>query len=225
MPVSSNIDAVMISHDHYDHLDMSTIEHLSPQGTLFFVPLGIGAHLERWDVPDSQIFELEWWEVQKLGSLTIICTPNRHYSGRGLFDYKATLWSSWSVLGPEHRFFFSGDTGYSKLLGTHQEIGDKFGPFDLSIIKVGAYGPGASWLDIHMTPEDAIKVHLEIRGKRMLPVHWATFDMALHPWDEPIKRALVAAEENNVELVTPRIGDVVATGQPFSSTNWWERVK
>ena len=216
------IDAVMISHDHYDHLDMLTIKRLSPQGTLFFVPVGVGAHLERWNVPDSQIIELDWWEEQALGNLTIVSTPNRHYSGRGLFDYKATLWSSWSVIGPEHRLFFSGDTGYSKLF---QDIGSKFGPFDLSIIKVGAYGPGDPWLDIHMTPESAIRVHLDIQGKRMLPVHWATFDMALHPWDEPIKRALNAANEHKVELVTPRIGEVVAMGHPFDSTNWWESVK
>ena len=218
----TQIDAVMISHDHYDHLDMATIQHLAPQGTQFFVPLGIGAHLEEWGVPQDQINELEWWDSKKIGNLTMICTPNRHYSGRSLSDYKKTLWSSWSVIGPDHRFFYSGDTGYSQLF---QEIGNRFGPFGLTIIKVGAYGPGASWLDIHMNPEDAIRVHLDVQGKRMLPVHWATFNMAIHDWDEPIKRAIKAASENNVDLVTPRVGEVIVVGEPFLSDRWWEEVK
>ena len=174
----TQIDVVTISHDHYDHLDRATIQHLAPQGTQFFVPLGIGAHLEEWGVPEDQINELEWWESIEMGELTIVCTPTRHYSGLELFDFKTTFWSSWSVIGPDHRFFYSGDTGYSQFF---QQIGNRFGPFDLSIIKIGAYGPGANWIDIHMDPEDAIKVHMEVKGKRMLPVHWATFNMA-HDW-------------------------------------------
>jgi len=217
----TNIDVVVISHDHYDHLDIATIQHLAPQGTQFFVPIGIGAHLEEWGVPEDQINELEWWESKELGELTVICTPNRHYSGRDLFDQKATLWSSWTVIGPDNRFFYSGDTGYSQLF---QQIGNRFGPFDLSIIKIGAYGPGASWIDIHMTPEDAIRVHMDVKGKRMLPVHWATFNMAIHDWDEPIKRALKAAGENNVDLVTPRVGELVVVGESFLSESWWEEV-
>jgi len=218
----TQIDVVTISHDHYDHLDMATIQHLAPQGTQFFVPLGIGAHLREWGVPEDQINELEWWESKEMGDLTVVCTPTRHYSGRDLFDFKATFWSSWSIIGPDHRFFYSGDTGYSQLF---RQIGNRFGPFDLSIIKIGAYGPGANWIDIHMDPEDAIKVHMEVKGKRMLPVHWATFNMAIHDWDEPIKRAVEAASENNVDLVTPRVGEVVVVGEPFLSDNWWEEVK
>ena len=137
------------------------------------------------------------------------------------FYLSVTLWSSWTVIGPDNRFFYSGDTGYSQLF---QQIGNRFGPFDLSIIKIGAYGPGASWIDIHMTPEDAIRVHMDVKGKRMLPVHWATFNMAIHDWDEPIKRALKAAGENNVDLVTPRVGELVVVGEPFLSENWWEEV-
>ena len=135
------IDAVMISHDHYDHLDMAAVQHLANKGALIFVPLGIGAHLERWGVDQKQIVELNWWESRSVGGIKIVGTPSRHYSGRQLFDQKATLWSSWSVLGPEHRFYYSGDTGYS---GHFKQIGDRLGPFDLSIIKVGAYGPGPS---------------------------------------------------------------------------------
>jgi len=119
-------------------------------------------------------------------------------------------------------FFYSGDTGYSQLF---QQIGDQYGPFDLSIIKIGAYGPSQNWIDIHMDPENAIRVHMDVQGKRMLPVHWATFNMAHHDWDEPIKRAVKAASENNVDLVTPRVGEVVEAGQPFFSPPWWEDVK
>ncbi len=216
------IHAVVISHDHYDHLDMDTVVHLASQGTQFFVPLGIGAHLQRWHIPAAQINELEWWQEKSFRNLTIVSTPNRHYSGRGLSDYKATLWSSWSILGPQHRVFYSGDTGYSKLFS---HIGEKFGPFDLDILKIGSYGPTQSWIDIHMTPEDAVKVHLDLKGKRLLPVHWATFNLGLHDWDEPIKRALDAANAEGVDIVTPRIGEVVTVGQPFDSTKWWEAIK
>ena len=218
----TGIDAVVISHDHYDHLDMTTIQRLAPQGTRFLVPLGVGAHLERWDVPAGQITELEWWEPSRVGGLEVVCTPNQHLFRPGLLDYKATLWSSWSIVGQAHRVFYSGDTGYSKLF---REIGDRYGPFDLSIIKIGAYGPGQSWLDIHMAPEDAVRVHVDVRGQRMLPVHWATFNLAIHNWDEPIERTLVAARKRGIDLVTPRVGEIVTSGNPFPASRWWARVK
>ena len=216
------IDAVVISHDHYDHLDMQTVRYLSARGTHFFVPLGVGSHLDEWDVRKNQITEMDWWESTQIGGLTVICTPAQHYSGRGVFDYKETLWSSWSVVGPEHRVFYSGDSGFSSHF---QSIGDELGPFDLSIIKVGQYGPGASWIYSHMDPEQAIEAHLAVRARRMLPVSWATFNIAFHDWDEPIKRAVKAANEKNAELVTPLVGSVVTAGRPFESSNWWEDVR
>ena len=216
------IDAVLISHDHYDHLDMDSVRHLSARGARFFVPLGIGAHLERWGVPAAQIEELEWWQQRTLGGVQFFCTPTRHYSGRGLNDRSATLWSSWAVVGPQHRFFYSGDTGYS----THfQEIGSRFGPFDMAFIKIGAYGPGAAWLDIHMSPEHAVQAHRDVRGKRMFPVHWSTFNLAYHDWDEPIRRAAAEAGRTGVELVTPRPGEWVDAAREFRSTPWWEAVR
>ena len=216
------IDAVMISHDHYDHLDMLTVQHLAKKGSHFFVPLGIGAHLEAWDIPASQITDLDWWESKRLGAVTFVCTPSQHYSGRGLFDRMETLWASWSAIGPEHRMFYSGDTGFSEHF---QEIGQRYGPFDLGIFKVGAYGPSDYWHDVHVDPEEAIQGHLAIRGRRLLPVHWATFNLGLHDWDEPIKRAVRTAQEHNVDLVTPRLGEVVTIGQEFHSAPWWEDVK
>ena len=216
------IDAVMISHDHYDHLDMRTIQYLSSRGTHFVVPLGVGAHLDEWDVPKRQITELDWWGSAEIEGLTIICTPAQHYSSRGIFDYKATLWSSWSVIGPKHRIFYSGDSGFADHF---QQIGNRLGPFDLGIFKVGQYGPGASWIYSHMNPEDAVKAHLAVQADRMLPVSWGTFNIAFHDWDEPIKRAVKAANAQNVDLVTPRVGEVVTMGEPFRSHSWWEEVR
>jgi L-ascorbate metabolism protein UlaG (beta-lactamase superfamily) len=216
------IDAVIISHDHYDHLDMRTIQYLSSKGTHFFVPLGVGSHLDEWEVPKRQITELDWWESTEIKGLTIVCTPAQHYSSRGIFDYKETLWSSWSVIGPKHRVFYSGDTGFASHF---QQIGNRLGPFDLGIIKIGQYGPGASWSYSHMDPEQAIEAHLAVRARRMLPVSWGTFNAAFHNWDEPIKRAVKAADEKNVELVTPRVGEVVIAGKHFNSYSWWEEVR
>ena len=216
------IDAVMISHDHYDHLDMHTVQHLAKKGTHFFVPLGIGAHLEAWDIPASQITDLDWWESKQLGEVTFVCTPSQHYSGRGLFDRMETLWASWSTVGPEHRVFYSGDTGFSEHF---QEIGQRYGPFDLGIFKVGAYGPSDYWHDVHVDPEEAIQGHLDIQGRVLLPVHWATFNLGLHDWDEPIKRTLKTAQEHKVDVVTPRLGELVTIGQPFLSSPWWESVQ
>jgi L-ascorbate metabolism protein UlaG (beta-lactamase superfamily) len=216
------IDAVLISHDHYDHLDMDTVRHLAQRGSRFLVPLGIGAHLERWGVPPAQIEELEWWQERSLGNVRIVCTPTRHYSGRGLGNRSTTLWSSWSVIGPQHRFFYSGDTGYGKLF---QEIGTRFGPFDMAFVKIGAYGPGAAWTDIHMTPEQAVQVNRDVRARRMFPVHWSTFNLAYHDWDEPIRRTVAEAARVGVDLVTPRVGEVVDADRPFQSTRWWEAVR
>jgi L-ascorbate metabolism protein UlaG (beta-lactamase superfamily) len=216
------IDAVLVSHDHYDHLDMETVRALAARGTRFFVPLGIGAHLERWGVPLAQIEEMEWWQKKTLGGVELVCTPTRHYSGRSLGDRSATLWSSWSVLGPRHRFFYSGDTGYSRHF---EEIGARLGPFDIAFVKIGAYGPGAPWADIHMPPEQAVQAHREVRAKRMFPVHWSTFNLAYHDWDEPIRRTVAEARRTGVELVTPRLGEWVDADREFASTPWWERVR
>ncbi|HSW20488.1 MAG TPA: MBL fold metallo-hydrolase [Ramlibacter sp.] len=216
------IDAVIISHDHYDHLDMETVRHLAKRGSRFFVPLGVGAHLERWGVPAGQIEEMEWWQQRTLGSVQIVSTPTRHYSGRGPSNRSSTLWSSWSVVGPQHRFFYSGDTGYSQHF---RDIGAKLGPFDMAFVKIGAYGPGAAWTDIHMPPEQAVQVHREVRAKRMFPVHWSTFNLAYHDWDEPIRRAVAEATRTGVELVTPRLGEWVDADREFKSTRWWELVR
>ena len=209
------IDAVLISHDHYDHLDMHAIKHFADAGTRFYVGLGIGSHLERWGVADTQIHEMDWWESLPLNTITIYCTPARHYSGRRDAD-NSTLWSSWVVKGEHRSLYYSGDTGYTSHFST---IRERLGPIDLSIMKIGAYGD--SWLDIHMDPESAMQAHLDVGADVFYPVHWATFNLAYHAWDEPIERTLSVAADNGVKVVTPRVGERYDFDIPFSSRLWW----
>lgn len=212
-----HVDAVVISHDHYDHLDMPVMRALAARGTHFAVPLGVGAHLERWGVPAAQIHDLDWHESFVLKGLTITATPARHYSGRNPRYKDETLWASWAVRGPKHRFFFSGDSGYTTQF---RSIGEKYGPFDLTLIKIGASDP--TWADIHMTPEEAVRTHRDVQGKVMIPVHWATFNLGFHPWREPPDRAMAAAIKDGVTLVIPRPGALVEPEvvQPPQEI-WW----
>jgi len=211
------IDAVVISHDHYDHLDMSTVRALAARGTHFVVPLGIGAHLERWRVPAAQIHELDWNGSITLNGLSITSTRARHYSGRNPRHGNETLWSSWVVKGPAHRFFFSGDSGYTKAFAA---IGEQHGPFDLTLIKIGASDP--TWSEIHMTPEEAIQTHRDVRGRVMLPVHWATFNLGFHAWDDPPDRAVAAAAKSGVSLYVPKPGELVEPSALPSQQRWWK---
>ena len=216
------IDVVLISHNHYDHMDKATIRHLAGQGTKFFVPLGTAPLLQQWGIADAQIRSFNWWEEESINGVQLVATPARHYSNRGTFDYKKTFWLSWSILGPQNRAFFSGDTGYSK---SFTEIGEKLGPFDLGIIKVGAYGPGQAWIDIHMDPENAMQTAKDVGAKLVLPVHWGTFNLAYHAWDEPIERAVAAAQPNGVKLAAPHPGELVDAANPPAVTRWWREVK
>lgn len=214
------IDAVLISHDHYDHLDMETIKALGAKGSVFFVPLGIGAHLERWGIDTKQIREMQWWETAQLGSLRIHCTPARHYSGRKAVD-NSTLWSSWFVTSEKNSFYFSGDTGYAPHF---KEIKQRLGPVNLTLMKVGAYGKPEGWVDIHMTPESAVQAHRDLGGEVLLPIHWATFNLAYHAWEEPIERTLKAAEQNPaVKVITPKVGERFEMNQPFENTVWYKK--
>lgn len=211
------INAVLISHDHYDHLDMQTIQALAESGSAFFVPLGVGAHLERWGVDPDQIREMDWWDSIEINSVRIHCTPARHYSGRRRMD-NSTLWSSWLVRSPTRSFYFSGDTGYADHF---KEIRSRLGPVDLTLMKVGAYGDPEGWFDIHMNPESAVKAQLDLGAGVMLPVHWATFNLAYHAWAEPIERALVAARGQPFKVITPQIGARYEFSENFENKEWW----
>lgn len=211
------IDAVLISHDHYDHLDIDTVIGLArTQRAPFVVPLGIGAHLRKWGIPESRIVELDWNESHRIGELTLVCTPARHFSGRTL-RRNTTLWASWVIAGPRHRAFFGGDTGYTK---SFAEIGADHGPFNLTLLPVGAYHP--AWPDIHMNPEEAVRAHLDITESGLLvPIHWATFRLAPHPWAEPVQRLLAAADPAGVQVAVPRPGQRVDHQSPALDP-WWQ---
>lgn len=215
----TGIDAVVISHDHYDHLDMATVRQLAQGGTQFYVGLGIGAHLERWGVARTQIHEMAWWEQADVRGVRIHCTPARHYSGRTSMN-NSTLWASWMLQGPRHSLYFSGDTGYA---GHFAEIRQRLGAPDMALMKIGAYG--STWLDIHMDPEAAVRAHRELGARTLLPVHWATFNLAYHAWEEPITRTLAAAARLGAEVITPRVGEVFEFGQPFQSQAWYHPVR
>lgn len=211
------IDVVIISHDHYDHLDSDSIQALSKRGTRFVVPIGIGAHLEAWGVPADQLTELGWWEDVRIQDVQIVCTPSRHFSGRELFDRFATLWSGWALVGPTSRVYFSGDSGY----GPHfAEIGRRLGPFDLTLIEVGSYD--SAWPDVHLGPEQALQAYRDVRGRHLLPVHWATFVMGNHGWTEPGERLLAAISPSD-SLILPRPGQrVIASPETdLPRERWW----
>ena len=213
------LDAVILSHDHYDHLNEQTIRALRERVPLFVVPLGVGAHLEYWGVPPERIRELDWWERTDVGGVEVVCTPARHFSGRSLTDSGRTLWSSWAVLGRERRVFFSGDTG---MFPGFREIGERLGPFDATLLEVGAYD--ADWADVHMGPEQAVEAHRMLRGDLMLPIHWGTFDLAFHGWTEPAERLLVAAEGAGVRVAVPRPGESVSVAAPAAVDRWWPQL-
>jgi L-ascorbate metabolism protein UlaG (beta-lactamase superfamily) len=213
------LDAVVISHDHYDHLDYESVVALRDRGVTFIVPLGVGAHLAYWGVPETRIIELDWWEHTRIGDLEITCTPARHASGRTAVDNDATLWASWAVRSPRHRVWYSGDTGLFPAL---REIGARLGPFDATMIEVGQYNN--AWPDWHMGPEQAVMAHGMVNGRLMLPVHWATLALALHSWTEPIERALAAGQAKSATLVAPRPGQSFEPASPPAIERWWPEV-
>ena len=211
-----HIDIVAVSHDHYDHLDMRSIQALAAQGAEFVVPLGMGAHLQRWGVKPARINELDWYDTASIAGLRLLAAPARHYSGRGILGRDRVQWASWVVLGSRARVFFSGDSGYA---AEFARIGRHFGPFDLTLIKIGASDP--TWEEVHMSPEDAVRTHRDLRGKLLLPVHWATFNLAHHAWNEPAQRFVAAAQAQQVAYAVPRPGEPVEPGVSEPRNVWW----
>lgn len=200
-----DIDLIIVSHDHYDHLDYPTITRLAGRDTLWVTSLGVGAHLETWGVHPYRIVELDWWQEVEVAGLRVVATPGRHFSGRGPGASAATFWSSWAICGPKHSVWFSGDTGLWE--EGFAEIGERFGGFDLSLIEIGAWHP--AWGSIHLGPENAMKVHELVRAKTFMPVHWGTFNLALHAWDQPIVHLMDLAEKHNAQLLSPMMGETV----------------
>ena len=220
------LDAVIISHDHYDHLDHSSIIQLARLDVPFITSLGVGARLEAWGVPAGRITELDWWEHTELqpagtraSSIRITAAPSQHFSGRSLGDRNQTAWSSFHFQGPKHSVFFSGDTG---LTPEYTEIRERLGRPDLVMLEVGAYHP--AWGDIHLGPENALRAHALLGGRALLPVHWGTFNLAMHAWDEPAETLVRLAPAHAATLVMPRLGEAVEPARAERAQPWWRAV-
>jgi L-ascorbate metabolism protein UlaG (beta-lactamase superfamily) len=211
------VDAIVISHDHYDHLDMPTVRTLvRTQTAPFLVPLGVGAHLERWRVPPGRIIELDWEQSAEVAGVQLTATAAQHFSGRG-FARDGTLWASWVITGLTRRVFYTGDSGY---FDGYADIGAKHGPFDVSLVQIGAYD--ALWPDIHMTPEEGVATHLDLNAGLLIPVHWATFNLALHSWTDPVDRLWREAKAQGVSLAVPKPGERVDIDDPPIVDGWWQ---
>jgi len=216
------IDVVIVSHDHYDHLDYPTVRELAKSSVPFVTSLGVGAHLEAWGVQPERIVELDWWESYRLpnSEVEITAAPSQHFSGRGLKDRNVTLWSSMVMRSPQHTVFFSGDTG---LTTEYEDIRRRFGPFDLVMMEVGAFHP--AWGDIHLGPHNAIKAHALLGGGPFLPIHWGTFSLAMHAWDEPAETVLDLGTKAGVPLLMPRLGEPAEPTRASRVEPWWRSVE
>ncbi len=212
------IDAVIISHDHYDHLDYGSIKKLKDKVAKFYVPLGVGTHLVEWGIAKEKIIELDWWQNAQLDDLTFTCTPAQHFSGRGLNDRSSTLWSSWVIQSKLENIFFSGDSGY----GPHfKEIGNKFGPFDFAMMECGQYNE--LWSDIHMFPEETAQAALDVKAKMVMPIHWGAFKLGMHSWTDPVERVSAKAQELGVNLIIPKIGEEIQIIENLKiDSSWWK---
>lgn len=211
------VDAVFISHDHYDHLDLASIQQLDSKVGHYFVPLGVGLHLQEWGIATSRITELDWWQRAKLGDTEFTFTPSRHFSGRRLEGRNRTLWGGWVAQDDQQTIYYTGDGGY----GPHfKEVGERFGEIDLALVECGQYNQ--RWANIHLLPEQTIQAGMEANAKVIMPVHWGSFTLALHAWDDPVERAIAEAKKQNQEIIAPQIGEIVRVNQP-PAVNWWWR--
>ncbi|NWA01681.1 MBL fold metallo-hydrolase [Pseudomonas gingeri] len=210
------IEAVILSHNHYDHLDYKTVLQLAEKTEHFLAPLGVGDQLVKWGIPAGKVQQLDWWEETTVDGIRFAATPSQHFSGRTLFDNNQTLWASWVMIVDDVRIFFSGDSGY---FDGFKQIGEHYGPFDLTLMETGAYN--VDWPHVHMQPEQSLQAHLDLKGRWLLPIHNGTFDLAFHAWHEPFDRILALAWERNVAITTPQMGEGFNLLQPHRGRAWW----
>jgi L-ascorbate metabolism protein UlaG (beta-lactamase superfamily) len=212
------IDVVLITHDHYDHLDYPSIIRLKDKVGHFFVPLGVAIHLIKWGVKKDRITECNWWDEVQWDGLTIASVPSQHFSGRGIFNRNSTLWNGWVILGENQKIYTSGDGGY----GPHfMQIGEKYGPFDLTLMEGGQYDK--RWSAIHMQPEESVQAHIDVKGKNMMLIHWGAFTLAYHSWTDPVERAIRSAQGKEVNVIAPPIGEtILLTGNLPAPKSWWK---
>ncbi len=214
-----DLDGVLISHDHMDHMDKKIIKHLSNKGTRFYVPIGVDFILKSWGIPEKQIYSADWFDSFKVGdSIKLTSLPTIHFSGRGLFDKNKSQWTSWVIEGKTQKVYFGGDSGYHNKF---KEYGEKYGPFDITFLEIGAYDK--NWKKIHLGPENAIKAHNALKGKVLMPIHWGAYDLSIHPWKEPVEKALIAAQKNNVKLCLPKPGQLITENEFVVNSKWWEK--
>ena len=216
--VLPELDVVLITHNHLDHMDENSIKALIPKTRHFITPLAVGELLEKWGVPHKKITELDWWQTKSIDSLTITAAPAKHTSERGVFDKNKTLWASYGIRGKKQNLYLSGDSGWFKGLF---EIGERLGPFDVTFFEIGAYSNLKGQMEVHYAPEQAVKAHIAVRGKVMVPCGWGTFDLGLFPWHEPIERFLISANQAGIDYLNPRIGEVVIPGKGGARESWW----
>ena len=214
------IKAVILSHDHYDHLDRTAILKLADKTSHFLSPRGVGDRLIDWGINPAKVRQLDWWQSTEIDTVRFVATPAQHFSGRSLFDGNRTLWASWVILDADLRVFFSGDTGY---FDGFKRIGETFGPFDLTLMETGAYD--VNWPGVHMQPEQTLQAHLDLKGQCLLPIHNGTFDLAMHAWYEPFDRIVALAAAQGVPVSTPQMGEAVSIQQAHSGRRWWLDVK
>ena len=210
------IKGVILSHDHYDHLDHAAILQLAAKTEHFIAPRGVGDTLIAWGVPAGKVQQLDWWQSTVVAGVRLVATPSQHFSGRGLFDGNRTLWASWVIENAGLRLFFSGDSGY---FDGFRQIGERYGPFDVTLIETGAYNE--DWPDVHMQPEQTMQAHIDLKGKWLLPVHNGTFDLALHVWHEPFDRIVALAATRGVPIATPEMGQLFNLRRPEPGSKWW----
>ena len=213
------IDYILISHDHYDHLDMESIKHFKDKTTKFITPLGVSSHLKSWGVPLQRIIEKDWWESYDENNIKFTATPAQHFSGRSGFDKNCSLWASWVIKSENSNIYFSGDSGYDVHF---KEIGEKLGPFDVAFLESGQYNQ--AWREVHMLPEEAVKAFFDLKARSYFPVHWGMFVLSLHSWFEPIEKIFKFSREQNFTLLAPKIGQIVTLGEKTPVDPWWELV-
>ncbi len=212
------LDGVLISHDHMDHLDKNIVKYLMQTGVPFYVPLGVGLALKSWGVPQNQIFSADWYDTLSIdGSVKLTSLPTVHFSGRGLFDRNKSQWTSWVIQGKKEKIYFGGDSGYHK---GFKEYGEKYGPFDITFLEIGAYDK--NWENIHLGPKMAVQAHIDLQGNIFLPIHWGSYDLAIHPWKEPVKRVIKIAENSKVNLSLPKPGQLLSKNKLIVNSRWWE---
>jgi len=211
------IDLILLTHDHYDHLDLASISKLKSKTKHFFVAIGVKRHLIAWGIAPEKITEFDWWQSHNFEGIQITFTPTRHFSGRGLSDRAKSFWGGWVFKTATENIYFSGDGGYGKHF---QEVGEKLGPFDLGIMECGQYNE--RWHLIHLFPEESIQAAKDAGVKKVMPVHWAGFALALHNWVDPAKRFVSEATKKQIPFITPKLGEVF-TSKSNSDALWWEK--